>query len=84
MIHTGKLTHFVPRDGTYVYFRHNADDTVMVVLNKNVEAVSLDLERFRERLAGFGEARDVITGETHALREVLQLPPRSVSVLELQ
>jgi glycosidase len=84
VIHSGKLTHFVPRDGTYVYFRHNADDSVMVVLNKNAETVSLGLSRFRERLAGFREARDVITGEVRALGDEMELPARSAFVLELR
>ena len=84
VIHRGALTHFVPKDGTYVYFRHDADDSVMVVLNKNEKDFTLDLERFRERLAGFGEGRDVITGGVRALGEELELPPRSVLVLELR
>ena len=84
VIHSGQLTHFVPRDGTYVYFRHNADDSVMVVLNKNEDATPLDLSRFRERLAGFSEGRDVITGDVQTLGDELDLPPRSVLVLELR
>ena len=84
VIHTGQLTHFVPRDGTYAYFRHDAGDSVMVVLNKNAETVSLDLSRFRERLDGYSEARDVITGEVRALGDEMELPARSVLVLELR
>jgi glycosidase len=84
VIHGGALTHFVPRDGTYVYFRHDAGASVMVVLNKNEEEFTLELERFRERLAGFREGRDVISGNVHALGEALELPPRSVLVLELR
>jgi glycosidase len=84
VIHSGKLTHFVPEDGTYVYFRHDDEDSVMVVLNKNAEAFPLDLARFRERLEGYREAHDVITGEVHPLGSALNLPPRSVRVLELR
>ena len=84
VIHAGELTHFVPEDGTYVYFRHDDRDSVMVVLNKNEEAFPLELSRFRERLEGYREAHDVITGETQALSGTLNLPPRSVLVLELR
>ena len=84
VVHRGELTHFVPANGTYVYFRHNADDSVMVVLNKNAEAVSLELARFGERLRGFSEATDVLSGETLPLGDSLPLPPRSVRVLELE
>lgn len=84
VVHTGALTHFVPEDGSYVYFRHDDRDSVMVVINKNDAAVDLALERFSERLQGFGEARDVITGEILPLGETLPLPPRSVRVLDLR
>jgi glycosidase len=83
VIHTGQLTHFVPVDGTYVYFRHNADESVMVVLNKNAEETRLALSRFSERLKGFQSALDVINGETLQLDSSMTLPPRSVRVLEL-
>ena len=83
VIHDGELTHFVPRDGAYVYFRHDAQDSVMVAFNKNEAAVSLPLVRFAERLTGFSGARDVIRGEKLDLSEALLLPPRSVRVLEL-
>ena len=83
VIHSGRLTHFVPEDGTYVYFRHDDSDSVMVVLNKNTEEVQLDLLRFDERLEGYQKASDVITGESMQLGGALTLPARSVRVLEL-
>jgi len=83
VIHDGELTHFVPRDGAYVYFRHDTRDSVMVAFNKNEAAVSLPLARFAERLTGFSGARDVIRGDKLDLSEALLLPPRSVRVLEL-
>ena len=84
VIHSGGVTHFRPENGTYVYFRHNAEDSVMVVLNKNEEATSLPLKRFSERLQGFTEAKNVITGTTLALDGELALPPKSALVLELR
>jgi glycosidase len=84
VIHSGRLTHFVPEDGTYVYFRHDANDSVMVVFNKNEDDVTLNLSRFSERLEGYQQALDVVTGETSSLGKTLKLPARSVRVLELQ
>ena len=83
VIHGGETTHFVPEDATYVFFRHDDSDAVMVVFNKNEEAYPLRLDRFAERLAGFDTATDVTSGQTLALGETLELPPRSVLVLEL-
>jgi glycosidase len=84
VIHHGKTMHFVPEDGTYAYFRYDQDDAVMVVLNKNRQARSLDLARFAERLSGRREARDVVTEAVYPLDRPLRLPPRSVLVLELR
>jgi len=84
VIHSGALTHFRPQDGTYVYFRHDTDESVMVVLNKNREEVRLPLDRFSERLDGYSEALDVISGETAPIGDTLALPARSVRVLELR
>ena len=84
VIHSGKTMHFVPEDGTYVYFRYSENDSVMVVFNKNEEAASLDLSRFAERLQGYNQAHEVVTGAEYSLAESMDLPPRSVLVLELK
>ncbi len=84
VIHAGKLTHFRPENGTYVYFRHDARDSVMVVFNKNREPVELPLDRFAERLEGYRWATDILSGDTAPLGERLQLSPRSVRILELR
>jgi len=84
VIHSGKLTHFRPENGTYVYFRHDDSDSVMVVLNKNETAVDLELARFAERLNGFSSVTDVISGQTMELGKTLGLLPRSVQVFELR
>ena len=83
VIHTGQLTHFRPEKGTYVYFRHDANDSVMVVLNKNEKESQLELSRFDERLQGYQSARDVISGKKLQLGNSMTLPARSVMVLEL-
>jgi glycosidase len=84
VIHSGNVTHFRPDDGTYVYFRHDEDETVMVVLNKNAREKDLDLSRFSERLEGYSEAWNVISGSVMTLDENLTLPARSALVLELR
>jgi len=84
VIHSGDLTHFVPEDGTYVYFRHDTEDSVMVVLNKNPGTATLALERFAERLRGYREGVDVVTGEIVKLEEQLDVPARSVMLLDLR
>jgi hypothetical protein len=76
--------HFRPGNGIYVLFRYNEQDAVMLVLNKNDNEVVLGLERFQERLQGFSVALDVVSGEPRELGDALDLPARSVQVLELR
>ncbi len=82
-VHQGELTHFLPKEGVYVYFRTLGSERVMVVLNKNSDSYALDTLRFEEVL---GEARsgvDVIRGGTYDLTSPLHLTPRTALVLEI-
>jgi len=84
VVHHGRTMHFVPENATYVYFRYDDEDAVMVARNKNGKSRALDLARFAERLDGYHEAHDVLTGETLPLDRPLDLPARSVRVMELR
>ncbi len=83
-IKTGKLMQFLPVDGVYVYFRYNAKQTVMCVMNTNAEPKTIDLTRFAERIKGFSSAVDVAAGVEFKLEKELQLMPVSNLVLELK
>jgi neopullulanase len=78
----GKLTHYLPRDGQYVYFRHDGKQTVMVVLNKNPKATQLDLSRFAGMVKDAHQGRNVLTGAAVDLRVPLALPPMTSVVVE--
>jgi hypothetical protein len=80
----GKTLHYVPQDGTYVYFRNTADDAVMVVINKRAQDSTLDLQRFRGMLQGHRKATQVLTGEGVDLARPLALRARQSVVLQLQ
>jgi glycosidase len=84
LLHHGRLTHYAPQDGSYVWFRHDGGKAVMVALNKSAQAVQLDAARFQEVLAGKRAGTDVFTGARVDLRGRFTLPARSVTVLELQ
>ena len=78
----GELTHYAPRDGTYVYFRHNSEQRVMVAMNKSVEVRQLTLGRFFEMLGEANEAVDVLTGEAYPLKGEIEIPARGFLLLE--
>jgi neopullulanase len=84
VIHSGKLLHFVPFDGMYVYFRYNETNKVMVVLNKNTQETLLKTDRLAEMLHGCSSATEIISGKTWNDFSNIILPPKSVSVFEIK
>ena len=81
-IRNGKLMQFVPKDGVYIYFRYTDAQTVMIVMNTSEENSGLDLERLSERIRGYTEGRDVISGKETIL-EQLEVAPKSTAIFEL-
>lgn len=83
VIHSGDLTHFLPVDNTYVYFRHDEQETVMVILNASEDNVELGLGRYEELLAGYRYGRNVITDSWLELDQTLTVPGMTPMILEL-
>lgn len=83
-IHKGKLMHFAPENSVYVYFRYIDGKKVMVALNKNKESHPLKLERFSEMLDGISQGKNVFTGDSIEIGEVLTLPAKAALILELE
>jgi neopullulanase len=84
VLHTGKVMHFFPAwNNTYVYFRYNEQEKVMVVLNKSSKTEELALKNFREILTET-QGKDIITGQMIELKDKLQIPAQTVYVLELK
>ncbi len=84
VISTGKILHFAPFDGVYVYFRFNKEKMAMVVMNKNANQVNIDTKRFAEILTGKTIARNIITGEESELKTPLHLLPKTAVVFEIE
>jgi neopullulanase len=83
-LHDGKLTQYVPVNGVYVFFRHDAASSVMVVMNTHGQPTTLDTKRFSERLAGFKSAKNVVTEGVLSDLSKLNLGRFETLVLELQ
>lgn len=82
-IHHGKLIHFVPKEGFYVYFRYNDDHRVMVILNKNDRDATLDLSRFRQVLKDGENGKDIISGKMTELNEELSVPANTAMIIDI-
>ncbi|MBB4079904.1 glycosidase [Lewinella aquimaris] len=83
VIATGKTLHFAPENGTYVYGRYDADQRVLMVLNKSAEAVTLDSQRYGE-LIGPATRAVSIGGDAQPIAEGLSVPARSAAVFVLE
>jgi glycosidase len=84
VLHRGRLMQFVPEDGLYVYFRYDAQKTVMVLINTSDQPATVPTARFAERLNGFSSAVDVVTGRPVQRLDVLEVPAYAPAVLELK
>lgn len=82
-IQIGGLTHYVPENGVYVYFRYFENERIMIIINKNKEAINLGLNRFSDSMSGSKAGTEIISGQYYELQEHLPLEPRSVSIIEL-
>ena len=83
-IKSGKLMQYVPENGVYVYFRYDAAQTVMCVMNTTETQQTINLSRFKERMNGYTKAYDVATGVEFALQPTLSLGGKYLLVMELR
>lgn len=83
-VHFGKMTHYIPENNTYVYFRYTDAKTVMVVFNNNVKEQTIKTNRFKENIKNFKSGKDILTGKTFDLSSEITLEPKSAIVLELE
>ena len=83
-VRNGRLTHYAPANGIYVYFRHTDDDRVMVVINKNADAKEVAVDRFAESLYGANIGIDVMTDRVLGLDPSITVPGRGFLILEIE
>lgn len=83
VIHKGKLTHYIPEDNIYVYFRHHENKKVMVILNANAEDKQLSTYNFSESIGNAVSAQDVLTGDKFTDLKNITMPAQTARVLEL-
>jgi neopullulanase len=84
VIHTGKLMHFAPKDGIYVYFRYNDNEVVMIVLNKNKTEKKVDTKRFSEITNGYQKGNEIISSKEISNISEIIIPAKTAMVIELQ
>jgi neopullulanase len=82
-LQTGKLVQYLPVQGVYVYFRQDAQKTVMVIMNQNTEEKAVETKRFAENMVGFTKAKNVLTDASLTNINSISVPAMSIQVIEL-
>lgn len=82
-VHFGKMTHYIPENNVYVYFRYNATESVMVLINNSNETRTINTTRFAENIGTHKIGKDVITDQSFDIANEITLEPKSVLILEL-
>jgi glycosidase len=83
VIHDGRMIHYLPEDGVYVYGRFNDESRVLILLNKTSENKTLKTEHFKEIIGQYTKGKDVISGLSYKLDNKITIPKLTGLVLEL-
>ncbi len=81
----GKMTHFMPSNGLYLFRRTGGGDTFVVVMNGTDAPLNVDMHRYAEVIAPGSMWRDVLTGRTIELIPgdcLYTFAPREIMILE--
>jgi glycosidase len=84
VIHSGKMTHYVPDNNVYVYFRYNEKETVMVIINNNSDKQTIKTNRFKESIQNLKSGKEVLSGKTFDLNNDIEIEGKSALILELK
>jgi len=76
--------HYIPADGLYVYFRYDANQTIMCIMNTDKKERQVDFTKYGERTTGFTKAQNVLSGELINASDKATIPAMRMWVLELK
>jgi glycosidase len=80
-IKTGNMMQYAPDKGLYVYFRYDAGQTIMCVMNTGDKDRKVNLQDYAERTNGYSTAREVTGGGSYGAS--FTVPAKQMWVLEL-
>jgi glycosidase len=83
-VHFGKMTHYIPENNVYVYFRYTDKKTVMVVINNSKTTQTFKTARFQENVQASKMGKDVLTGNSYDLSSKISLEGKTALILELE
>lgn len=83
-IHQGRLTHFVPEDNIYVFFRYTEEEAVMVIMNRNEESKTINRDRYSEFLDKYTSGTDVMDGSSINVGSDFEVGAKRTAIFELK
>ncbi|WP_027330096.1 glycoside hydrolase family 13 protein [Marinimicrobium agarilyticum] len=83
-VHNGKLLHYAPHHGVYVYLRYTKEERVLVAINHSDQKQHLSTDRYSQALSNAVTATDVIRKVSQSVEDGLALEPMSAHIFELK
>ena len=84
VIHSGKLTHFIPENNIYIFFRHNEDNCVMVILNNNNSNQTISTEKFTEIISQYSNGFEILSNSEITNLKQININKKSAMIIELK
>lgn len=78
----GKLKHFMPENGLYVYERSLDGRKVVVMMNGNDHPVTVDTGLYAEILPEGTKMKDMLSGKEITITKTMEFPSRALYILE--
>lgn len=78
----GKMKHYIPRNGVYVFFRTYEAEKVMIIANTS-RSCTLELSHFKEDLGNHESGVDVLTGKCVCINDSLPLKRNEIKIIQL-
>ena len=79
-IHKGKTIHFSPKDGIYLLFRINNEETTFLIINKNESSVNVSLDNYSELDLKGKIFKNIISNENFTWDKSLELNTKGVYI----
>ena len=79
-IHKGKTIHFSPKDGIYLLFRINNEETTFLIINKNESSVNISLDNYSELDLKGKIFKNIISNENFTWNKSLELNTKGVYI----
>ncbi len=83
-VQNGNLTHFIPENNVYVYFRHNENETIMIILNNNDHSQTIKTERFKELIGEYYSGTEIIKQNEITDLDKIHIEKKSAMIIELK